>query len=1801
MDYEREHVDILRRRLQEPPWALQIVFGPRRSGKTTIVRQALRTVNKPWHYHAVDSPESDRYGNTSYRPADRRPTAKRARDRDWLVDAWKRARREAVGNDGCVLVLDEVQHIPDWSSVVKGLWDADKFDDRSFHVVILGSAPLSIQSSLNESLAGRFEIIRVGHWSYTEMKAAFGFDLNQYIYFGGYPGAVELAGTWPPRWRDYLPRWREYVNTSLIAPAVERDVLAMTRVDKPALLARLFELGSAYSGQILPLHRMLGQLQDAGNATTLARYLDLLSKVGLLAGLPKYSPSMLRLRSSPPKFNVLNTALMTVNSKRSFDDARADRTFWGRLVESAVGAHLLNTAGSGVRVHYWRERDDEVDFVIQQGQRTVAIEVKIGSRVRTTSGLEVFTERYGPHRKLLVTETGDPPDSVPLSVFLSRPASAWFRSEFVQRTCTAIDQADREARRDGKGRSLSEYDSAHAYVLLGDPGMGKTTCFRELCRNLGEHAHLIPARDFVALDVDSHPEWRNKTLFIDGLDEVRAGSDDARTALDQVRSRLDRLGNPRFRLSCREADWLGKNDREHLEKVAPGGELAVLRLDPLTKEDVAEIAESRFYLEDGRQFLESARSAGLGDLALNPQNLELLVPAARAGNWPENRTELFEFACRRLVGERNEEHLIARRDRATAGLLMETAGRLCSVLLLSGHAGVRPLPGTTASRDWPFVERLDPPPPGASAADAAVWSRQQRTALSSRLFKTPVECPPSEQRLKPVHRHIAEFLAAKYMAQRIREGLPAARVGAMITAGDGGVVTAHRGLSAWLSVHSEPARRELIERDPIGVGLYGDIGGFSDDDKQSLLQALIQEGRRLHAIGIRNVAAFAPLATTALEAELHDKLKTGPKTDDDQLSVEFVLRVLRHGAPIPALAASILAIVYRTEWWPRVVYSALDAYIRQSAGTDERTAKLKQLLADIQGGSVPDSDNEMAATILGELYPEAIGPSQIWGHLDRCQPTKLIGRHRVFWTRTLGAKTPDQDMPTLLDELAARRPDLELVRPGLPRGRELAEKLLARALRIHGSGLSPRRLHDWLRAPARTNQELFELRDADGAWESTSQVRSWLEEHPDAYKGALLEGLSRSADEQDLPESVILAVEWLRNAQPPPNFGVWCLERARQAAGTRPDLARWLFEQALQRLRQGEEGLTQELVDKAAREHPLLQPAPTRPETPSELRETPRRHKIADNGYLEQRGRREREWLDVVRVEAPALEQNHGAPALLFDLASEWFQRARGRPFPLLDWLREKFGEEDDLATATHNGLRGVIERDDLPGVGEIVRLHSESRWHYLSTPFLASLEERERVDSCFVDDLTERQKRQACAFYYSVPTGRGSHPNWHRRLVERDPELVADVLLPLARADLSRGSHSVTGLSDLAHDPDHGELTRLVSLPLLRGFPVRCHVRQLPNLIRLLWAALQHADRHELLAVIEKKLAGKSMTVNQRVHWLAAGVISEPDAYADRLGDFIGGKELRARQLAEFLWSESRLFRPKELPPRALEVLLRQLATAFGVYDIVDGPMDSAQTVLWHLPELIDQLATSPEPEAGAALHRLAGDEALHRWRHHLRMACDRQAVIARDSSYRRPELEAIRATLDNLAPANAADLAALAFDRLNELETTIRHANTNDWSQYWNQDSYGNLTTSKAENDCRNNLLSHLRPLLPNGVDAQPEGQYAANRRADIRLSCSGFHVPVEVKKNSHPALWRAARDQLVAKYMQDPATGGHGIFLVLWFGDGEKSPLDETGTRPSSPEELRQRLEVRLAKQLTPEQARRIAVQVIDVSRA
>ena len=379
--FERPHLQQIIKRMEEPRKFIQVIFGPRQVGKTTLVNQMVKKYS--FGSLVVSADAIDAY-NTY-----------------WLEQQWEIARIKLTQSGGkeFLLVVDEIQKIDNWSEKVKSLWDQDTKNNLPLKVIVLGSSRLLIQQGLTESLAGRFETTFMSHWSYSEMLAAFGWNEEQYVYFGGYPGAASLISD--------QQRWKQYVRESLIETSISKDILMLTRVDKPALMKRLFELSCTYSGQILSYNKMLGQLRDAGNTTTLSHYLTLLSTAGLVTGIEKYSSNIIRKKSSSPKFQVYNTALISALSNESFEDALQNPAFWGRLIESAVGVHLLNHSVSGdFALTYWREGNDEVDFVIEQ-KKLIGIEVKSGA-VHNTSGMAAFKKKFNPDKLVVIGNTGLP-------------------------------------------------------------------------------------------------------------------------------------------------------------------------------------------------------------------------------------------------------------------------------------------------------------------------------------------------------------------------------------------------------------------------------------------------------------------------------------------------------------------------------------------------------------------------------------------------------------------------------------------------------------------------------------------------------------------------------------------------------------------------------------------------------------------------------------------------------------------------------------------------------------------------------------------------------------------------------------------------------------------------------------------------------------------------------------------------------------------------------------------------------------------------------------------------------------------------------------------------------------------------------------------------------------------------------------------------------------------------------------------------------------------------------------------------
>ena len=1405
----------------------------------------------------------------------------------------------------------------------------------------------------------------------------------------------------------------------------------------------------------------------------------------------------------------------------------------------------------------------------------------------------------------------------------------------VSRTCTEIQEENSEQRTEANPRPLEDFRSVPAYVLLGDPGAGKTTAFEMEYEVLGQGACLVPARDFLTFDPQNRPEWRGKTLFIDGLDEVRAGSSDARTPFDEIRARLDALGKPRFRLSCREADWLGANDREHLKSVSPDSAVAVLRLDPLTYENITSILNARPDVADARDFIFAAQEKGVAGFLKNPQTLDLLAKVVGdGGEWPASRKELFEEACVRMVREQNEEHRAAKalNNLPDPADLLDAAGRLCAVQLISGAAGWT-LHGE-GNEAYPAPDRCD-------------YDRREmlRPALATKLFKGV-----SNTRLAPVHRHIAEFLAGRHIAGVIAAGLPHRRAISMITGKDGIVVTEMRELSAWLAAHSQDVRLESIEQDPVGVGLYGNIPEFSLEEKHALLAALNREASRPGSSVWMWAATFRAFATSDMEPEFRKILTSASREKEHQRFVHLVLLVLTEGECLPGFSELLLEIVRDDTRWPRVNYAALETFIHSNPDSADKANKLKTLLADIQSGNVSDPDKRLLAILLNHLYPRYLSPSEVWDYLSgeeddeegewgpqdytfAARNAKSIGEDIGFWLTGLLQESSDEQVAELLDNLKERLPRL---RPVLD-ARLLHDsplQLLVRGLEAHGDELDTKRLYDWLDVGLAEHGGLL-----GSGQEALSKVRLWLEQRPEVQKDVLLEGMSRCPESDAFGRCAFNVGNRLYGANLSADIGLWCLKQAVAMVGTRPRIAKYLLEYAVQARNNPDlnEGLSLDILQEHTRKSETLRAYLDLLLVPSPI--SPEEQEWGERGkkYAEEERQEKEKLLAYIRSSESALHENRAAPRLLYEIARKYFSgfansgglEFAGERLAIVEqagpnggvqavkkWL---YGDQN-LTDVALQGLRGVIDREDVPDVEEILDLEIKRRMHYLGLPFLAALEE---IGSTATEDDASQwdddRMRKAVAFYYCygnhlhMPSGHDYCPQWYRRLLVKRPEIVAEVLVEYGRCVFQVGHDYVDPMAakfrELEIDADHAQVARHATLSLLRSFPIRrapedqSHLSSLNN---LLWAAIKHADQALLQELIERKQSLKSISASQRVRWLAAGAMVWPGEYTDLLKGFVQeDQENHIRYLKAFFGSRvyqgasergawhTPAFAGRELFPfdaskiPLWELLIRLIGSVVGP----DWWGDHASELV---RMLIEDLVICPEDSASNALTNLLANPALERWNDVLKQAQDNQQKIRRDAGYRHPDIKRICETLHDGPPTNPADLAALLMDRLCELAEQIRTGNTDDWRQYWNKGIEGQSDFPEHENLCRNALLSDLRQRLPQGVDAQPEGQYANDKRADIRVFYAGFNVPVEVKKNSHPKLWSAIHEQLIAKYTIDPDTDGYGIYLVFWFGKEYTRTPHEDGY-PDNAKEMEQWLE----DSLSPEEARKISVCVIDVS--
>ena len=1362
-------------------------------------------------------------------------------------------------------------------------------------------------------------------------------------------------------------------------------------------------------------------------------------------------------------------------------------------------------------------------------------------------------------------------------------------NHFVPRTCTEIGEDgspigsersshdftglfgllsgdDSPAESECPSRSLEHYRESDAYVLLGAPGAGKTESFKQEAECGG--GRYRTARDFITLD--DRPEWHDATLFIDGLDEMRAGATDGRTPLDAIRAKLDRLGRPRFRLSCREADWFGANDREHLKSVSRGEEVKVLRLDPLSEDSIRELLRRHPDIEDMDGFIALARERGIDGLLANPQSLLMLVQAVSGGSWPKTRTQTFELACRRLVHEHNVEHQVAQRSRAPSDSeLLDAAGRLCVLQLLTGSAGYDLL-GDGSGSECLGLQQV-------SGGDQATF----RQVLGTRLFGAP-----GESCVAPTHRQIAEFLAGRYLSQRIGEGLPVGRVLVLMTGEDGGIVSEFRGLSAWIAAHGKTSRGEIVDRDPFGVVLYGDVRGFSCEEKWRILKYMNRETKKdpwfssVTWIDSR----LGDLATIDMR-DVFLEILTASATDGAQQRLVFVvLQALTYGQETVIPFDPLMRIVRDDSRWPRVRCQALDVLLityqkQQSMGIET----LRALLMDVHAGSVSDPSDDLLGTLLRALYPSVLPTSEILQYLKTPCRSSLL---EEFWTIHLPEKSTTTQLAELLDAITKR---FDQLRPALSSLDGISSILLSRYLQTAKGVVPSEKLFDWLML----------VSDLEASTLS-GYVESWLASHPDVQKEMIAIGVMRYNQSPDFFHRMSNMKHLFFGVEHPSDFGHWCLNQAIAASNSK--IREYFIGQVVDYVytRSHDEELSYEIIKKHLIDnHDLLHLFIEK----FNLHECNYKQSQIESSKIQKRMearklQHRQQWRDMVTPYRSALRENRCPPDVLHRLAEVYYKKSFGIEG---DTPRERFhaifDNDDDLVEAALDGLCGAANHSDVPDSEEIIRLNREKQYHLMNLPFLAGLEE-------IGGPPDERRLRQALAMYYtrSINIYMNQPPTWYESVLDNHVDIAVDVLIQSIQTEIRGGSEHIYGIRKLR---DNDDVAKLASIPLLQAFPVRCLARQLSVCGALLGIALRFCEATELFALVDRKIAKRSMDPGQRVYWLTAGLfISESsdsaELYREQLREYIYQNERRIQKLMEFMEAAivdhvgnwiSRKY-SEYLDVLTLEMMIRFMGSLYRPYKFDPHEFDSRSYLIHNL---INRLAIIPSSDAAEIFESLLDDDDLNHWKIYLMDAAYRQNTVRRESCFHHPVVDQVLETLDGNRPANVADLAALTFDFLTELARTIRDGNTNDWRQYWNldQNSHRKRLKPMHEDHCRDRLLSDLQARTgPLGIDATPEGRYADEKRSDIRVSYGGFNVPVEIKKSDHRNLWSAIRNQLTEKYTR--GAGGYGIYLVFWFGKENCQP-PESGPRPSSAAEL----EKRLLATLSPEEARMIGICVIDVS--
>lgn len=1314
-------------------------------------------------------------------------------------------------------------------------------------------------------------------------------------------------------------------------------------------------------------------------------------------------------------------------------------------------------------------------------------------------------------------------------------------------------------------RPFADFMDRANIVLLGDPGAGKTYLFREAAK--AEGARYLTARTFLNLPTAQVYET---LLYIDGLDERRSGRHD-RDTVDVITRKLFDTSPPKVRISCRAADWLGDSDLATLRAYFDqNGETAVVVLEALSREDQRDVLVGHgAEPTDALQFLSEAEARGLDDLLENPQNLLMLWQAVQTGAWPRTRTELFEISTNFMLQEADPERARAGCGTYSAKELRPVAGAICAVRLISDVEGVS-LRDQECSGDIPGYRSL------ATFSPELVLA-----ALSRRAFVSASEAEAVDY----AHRTTAEYLAAAYLAGRIRDGLPFRRVISLIGI-DGHPTPELRGLNAWLAIHLPERAEQLIDSDPYGVLTYGDAASLPTSCCAYLIRALGRLSRENPWFRSENreSSAVGALARPDMIGEMRRVLSNR----DAGFGIRsIVIDALWLGTPLAELAPDLAQVLACKEYFYVERLHALLALLRMGESGRRAAAEVFRtgLGADTNG-------IRLRGDFIGHLYGDPCGASDVVSLVNDTLKLEETPATGLLWT--LADNLPPSDLATILDQISVPKHE-----GGYDKRRSevgmFYSRLLARAWRE----LQPTeaaRVLGWLQKHHALNEALGQARVAE-LQRSMGEAPKLLTAVADHLISTLPEEKQPWFTLSRFRDSIFLEL----SADQLLGITLMHLNASEEAS----DRQKLLYEVAFSLMYQSKQPNARALFEMLC-QYPETRPALvgllaqwTTSPLPSHYFKAKRKRKLPNTDGKDKLQLQFDQSAELIRAGAHLGWIGHLAGiyfAIYRDVDGRLAPRQR-----LVQWIGEMRTE------TTLEGFRAALRRPDLPSLADVIRLASEHKHYDWWFGILAGMDEHWTLKHDFAS-LSEDHLKALVVFDATNPTPviidrseRRLEHAWKEELQRERPALIRDAYIAIARCRLERDESYAEGLHELLKDksfePDRGA----TAVEFLRDF-TNLTSFQLGELID---AAVGDKKVHaKLLEVADEIRSAKTPAdEQQRDIWLAAAFFLCPAKYQ---------REVRDRVLTrpEFVFALRNRGRVamRMLPTEADSTIeiMRSIAKLVG-QSYPDSPFPvngwSGDTNSWdaseYFREVVNSISSMPTQAATRALTEISEDPALSSYRPHILYALANQRQRKRETEYERPNWHSTICALENGSPATVGDLHALAIEQLLDITLRIRRENTDRYKQFWNVDSHGRIDSPRPEETCRDALVDLLRPmLLPRGVSVEPEGHMVADRRADMSIAMPGRKVLCELKRDYHVDVWTAATQQLDRFYVFDPDAKGYGIYGVFWFGAKRPreipSPL-AAKDRPVSADEMQTMLTA-----LLPENMReRIVVIVFDVS--